>query len=108
MVTWTRRRAAHPFYGPGRDSPLLKTSRTPQLHTSRGSRYKVVMRICLLVGLVYVIACGPCRADTITVGVAISLKDAAGEIAVAYKADAGQDVEFTFGSSGQLMAQIRN
>jgi molybdate transport system substrate-binding protein len=58
--------------------------------------------------LLSVIACAPSRAETITVGVAISLKDAAGEIAAAYKADTGQDVEFTFGSSGQLMAQVKN
>jgi molybdate transport system substrate-binding protein len=66
------------------------------------------MRIWLLGALLYVIAGGACRADTITVGVAISFKEAVGEIAAAYKADTGESVEFTFGSSGQLMAQIRN
>src|SRR5690349_15412595 len=69
----------------------------------------MVMRIGLLGALFCAIAWGgACRAETITVGAAISLKEAMGEIAAAYKADTGESVEFTFGSSGQLVAQIRN
>ena len=45
-------------------------------------------------------------AETVTVAAAISLKDALAKVAGQYKADTGQAVEFTFGSSGQLAAQI--
>ena len=47
------------------------------------------------------------RAETIKVGAAISLKEAITEIAKTYEAESGEHVEFTFGSSGQLMAQIK-
>ncbi len=42
------------------------------------------------------------------VAAAISLRDALTQIGQAYEAKTGAKVEFTFGSSGQLMAQIQN
>ncbi|MDB5325486.1 MAG: molybdate transporter substrate-binding protein [Phycisphaerales bacterium] len=48
------------------------------------------------------------RADSIRVGAAVSLKEAFGEIATLYKADTGETVEFVFGSSGQVAAQIKS
>jgi molybdate transport system substrate-binding protein len=48
------------------------------------------------------------RAETITVAAAVSLKEAVTEISQAYQAESGDKVEFTFGSSGQLMAQIKS
>lgn len=51
----------------------------------------------------------PLRAgQTITVAAAISLKETLTEIAKAYEAHGGDHVELTFGSSGQLAAQIQN
>lgn len=47
-------------------------------------------------------------AETIRVGAAISLKDAITEIARNYEAATGEHVEFTLGSSGQIMAQINS
>lgn len=48
------------------------------------------------------------RAEPVSVAAAISLKDGLGEIARQYQAETGRKVEFVFGSSGQLMTQIRN
>ena len=61
-------------------------------------------RLCVLI--LFLIA-GGLRADTIRVGVAVSLKEAAANIAAGYESRTGDKVEFTFGSSGQLMAQIK-
>ena len=47
-------------------------------------------------------------AEPITVAAAISLRDALGDVAKAYEADTGRRVRFTFASSGQLMAQVKN
>jgi molybdate transport system substrate-binding protein len=47
------------------------------------------------------------RAETIRVAAAISLKDAVGEIKAEYESKSGDKLEFNFGSSGQLMAQIK-
>ena len=47
------------------------------------------------------------RAGTIRVAAAISMKEALTEIGKGYEAEAGGKVEFTFGSSGQLAAQIK-
>src|SRR5688500_8470423 len=47
------------------------------------------------------------RAEKITVFAAVSLKDAMGEIATACAKASGDDVEFSFGASGQLAAQIK-
>jgi molybdate transport system substrate-binding protein len=46
------------------------------------------------------------RGDSITVSAAISMKDALEEVARAYEARSGDDVQLNFGSSGQLMTQI--
>jgi molybdate transport system substrate-binding protein len=46
------------------------------------------------------------RAETVRVACAISLKEAMTEVAAAYKAEGRGEVQFTFGSSGQLQAQI--
>src|SRR5882724_12791178 len=50
----------------------------------------------------------PCPGETIRVAAAISLKEALDTIAEPYAAESGNRVEFTFGSSGQLLAQIKN
>jgi molybdate transport system substrate-binding protein len=47
-------------------------------------------------------------AENIRVAAAISLKEAAVEIARDYENDTGEHVEFAFGASGQLSAQIRS
>ena len=46
-------------------------------------------------------------AEKITVAAAISLKETIAKIAGQYQVDTGQVVEFTFGSSGQLLGQIQ-
>jgi molybdate transport system substrate-binding protein len=51
----------------------------------------------------------PLRAgETITIAAAISLKESVTEIGKAYETQAGDHVELTFGSSGQLAAQIQS
>lgn len=52
--------------------------------------------------------CFASEAETITVAAAISLKDALTNAAKQYKADSGDEVEFSFASSGQLANQILN
>lgn len=47
-------------------------------------------------------------ADSIRVGAAISLKDAISEIAKTYESATSDHVEFIFGSSGQILAQIKS
>lgn len=47
-------------------------------------------------------------AETISVAAAVSMKDALTKIAGEYKAATGDDVEFSFGSSGQLAQQIQS
>jgi molybdate transport system substrate-binding protein len=49
----------------------------------------------------------PARAETFRVGVAVSLKEAITDVADAYEKRTGNKVEFSFGSSGQVMAQIK-
>jgi molybdate transport system substrate-binding protein len=46
-------------------------------------------------------------AETIRVGVAVSLKEAMTDVAAAYEKKTGDKVEFSFGSSGQILAQIK-
>lgn len=58
--------------------------------------------------LAFLLLAGAARAETVSVAVAISLKDAMEEIGPAYEKQTGDEVRFTFGSSGQLMAQVRN
>jgi molybdate transport system substrate-binding protein len=50
----------------------------------------------------------PATADTITVAAAVSLRDALTGIAADFKKKTSHDVRFVFGSSGQLMGQVRN
>src|SRR5947209_7707809 len=57
-----------------------------------------------LLSLAWVVAAS---AAEIHVSVAVSLKEAVTEIAKGYKAVSGDEVVLTFGSSGQLAAQIR-
>ncbi|MFT3784868.1 MAG: molybdate ABC transporter substrate-binding protein [Tepidisphaeraceae bacterium] len=51
---------------------------------------------------------GSAHAETIRVAAAISLKESLASIAKGFKSDTGDDLEFTFGSSGQLQTQIQN
>lgn len=51
---------------------------------------------------------GGALAETIRVGAAISLRDALTDIGQAYEQETGDTVRFTFGSSGQLLSQIRS
>ena len=59
----------------------------------------------LLLSLLFAIAAS---AETLRVAAAISLKSAVEDIARTYETSTGDKVEFTFGSSGQLMTQIKN
>ncbi len=59
----------------------------------------------LLLSLLFVTAAS---ADELNVSVAVSLKEAVTDIAKDYKTLSGDDVTFTFGSSGQLAAQIKD
>lgn len=61
----------------------------------------------LLVGLIC-LAATPAFAQPIRVGAAISLREAMTDIAAAYESRTQQKVEFIFGSSGQILAQITN
>ena len=63
------------------------------------------IRPTLLLALSFLCA-GVSRAEPVRVAAAISLKEALTEVAAAYKAEGRGEVEFTFGSSGQLQAQI--
>jgi molybdate transport system substrate-binding protein len=65
----------------------------------------VLRRLIGLLGLCLVLPAAA-RAEIPRVAVAISLKEAVTEIAEAYRAEGHGDVAFTFGSSGQLQAQI--
>ena len=58
--------------------------------------------------IVFTLVAAPLRAERITVFAAVSLKDALTQIGKEYEsANPGDDVEFSFGASGQLMAQIK-
>lgn len=48
------------------------------------------------------------QAATVTVAVAANFKQAAGEIAKAFQAKTGDTVQYAFGATGNLAAQIRN
>src|ERR1700753_2033895 len=61
-------------------------------------------RIFLVASLIF---SAVAHAGTITASVAISLKDALGEIETAYEKQGGDHVEFAYGASGQLAAQIQ-
>lgn len=62
----------------------------------------------LLVAAVVLLAQALAAADVVRVAAAISMKDALADVAKSYEAATGDTVEFTLGSSGQLMSQIRN
>ncbi|HEY7115443.1 MAG TPA: molybdate ABC transporter substrate-binding protein, partial [Tepidisphaeraceae bacterium] len=67
------------------------------------------MRLLLLSAVTcLILSAHPVHAETITVAAAVSLKESMLEIAKAFAIDTGDHVEFTFGASGQLMAQVRN
>jgi molybdate transport system substrate-binding protein len=67
----------------------------------------LVRTLIVAVMLVVSSAARPAVAEPVRVSAAISLKDALEEAARAYKAAGGGEVEFVFGSSGELMAQIK-
>src|SRR3954465_4171362 len=54
------------------------------------------------------LAASAARPETITVRAAVSLKESLTEIAKAYHDQTGEDVQFTFGASGTLAAQVRH
>jgi len=66
----------------------------------------IMIRLLLIAGMLWtsIAAAG----ETVRVASAVSLKEAATEIAKAYETDTGNHVEFTFGASGQLEAQIKS
>ena len=59
----------------------------------------------LLLSVVFTAAA---KAESIRVGAAISLKDAITEIARKFETVTGDHVDFVFGASGQIMAQIKS
>lgn len=67
----------------------------------RGMRHLLVAICCLS-------AVASALAGTITVAAAVSLKEAMEAVAPAFEKSSGDKVQFTFGSSGQLAAQIQN
>lgn len=65
----------------------------------------MILRLALLLGMLS----GPpglARAEGIDVAAAISLQDALTAVGRQYQAETGHSVRFTFGSSGQLAAQV--
>jgi molybdate transport system substrate-binding protein len=68
---------------------------------------KTTVKIAVALVLTCLFA-APAFAETIHVAAAISLKEALAKVAEQYKADTGEVVEFTLGSSGQLKSQIEN
>lgn len=58
--------------------------------------------------LLLLVMAGPASAQAIRVGAAISLRDTLEEIAQQYESISGDRVEFVFGSSGQIAAQVRS
>jgi molybdate transport system substrate-binding protein len=60
----------------------------------------------MLLALACAVSAGAARAEPVRVACAISLKEAVTEVAAAYKQEGRGEVEFTFGSSGQLQSQI--
>lgn len=76
-----------------------------------GRHEGMVIKGNMIKAIAFLLACvmgSAAFAEIITVAAAISLKDALGNVAGQYKADTGERVEFTFGSSGQLASQIAN
>ena len=67
---------------------------------------RVVCRLLAVIVMLALASIG--RAATIRVSAAVSLKETLSEIAGRYTAETGDRVELTFGSSGQLLAQIKS
>jgi molybdate transport system substrate-binding protein len=67
----------------------------------------VMRRVLALLLPLFLGATSASAAETINVAAAISLKNALEKAAVEYRAQTGNTVEFTFGSSGQLASQIK-
>lgn len=61
-----------------------------------------------LVAICCLFAVASALAETVTVAAAVSLKEAMEAVAPAFEKSSGDKVQFTFGSSGQLAAQIQN
>ena len=64
-------------------------------------------RIGILAAVIGSLVAGAVRAETVTVFAAISLKDALTSVEKPYEHASGDEVEFSFGASGQLAAQVR-
>ena len=62
--------------------------------------------LALLPLTLMLLASSSARAEPARIACAVSLKEAVTEVAAAYEAEGRGKVEFTFGSSGQLQAQI--
>jgi len=62
-------------------------------------------RFCTL--LILLLAATSAQAQVLTVSAAVSLKEAMTDINDSYKPDGGQKIEFNFGATGHLLAQIR-
>lgn len=67
-----------------------------------------LMRSLSAVILTLLLLATPAAAETITVAAAVSLRDALTDIAARFTKETSHDVRFVFGSSGQLMGQVRN
>jgi molybdate transport system substrate-binding protein len=65
--------------------------------------FRIAMTLILLLSAPIAAA----AAETITVAAAISMKDALTDVARQYESDTGHTIKFTFGSSGQLAAQVK-
>lgn len=63
-------------------------------------RFLRILVVCLM-------TCAPTWAQSLRVSAAISLRDALDGIKTAYQAETKQTVEFVYGSSGELMTQIK-
>lgn len=66
------------------------------------------MRPFVLIALACLSCAGAAIGETIRVAVAISLKEALTAIQPEYESATGHRIEFSFGASGQLAAQIKN
>ncbi len=62
----------------------------------------------MLVCFCVVVAATPAFADEIHIAAAISMKESLDEAATAFKAHTGNSVQFSYGSSGAMVAQIKS
>jgi molybdate transport system substrate-binding protein len=91
----------------GRDAPTLG------LHSGQASRrgrrrYKNLVTSKLLLFAILLIAISFATAQELTVAAAADLSSVLPEIAAQYKKQTGQEMRFSFGSSGNLTTQIQN